>query len=50
MPADNGSELLAMFQSIEFAKDAIDKFERGEINLSEAIRLLQAATADICTD
>jgi hypothetical protein len=50
MTADNRSDLLAMFQSVEEAKAAIDKFERGEINLPEAIRLLQAATANICTD
>ena len=50
MSADNRSDLLAMFRSIEEAKDAIDKFERGEINLPEAIRLLQAATANTRTD
>jgi hypothetical protein len=48
MSADNRSDLLALFRSIEEAKDVIDKFERGEINLPEAIRLLQAATANIC--
>ena len=50
MPKDNRSNLLSMFRSIEEAKDAIDKFERGEINLPEAIRRLQAATVSICLD
>ncbi len=45
MVAPNSDELLAMFHVIEAAKNAVEKFENGEINVREAIRLLRDATA-----
>jgi hypothetical protein len=47
MLARTRKDLLAMFRSIEQAKDAIQKFERGEINLPEAIRRIHDATARV---
>jgi hypothetical protein len=47
MVAPNSDELLAMFCVIEAAKDAVEKFENGEINVREAIRLLREATVHL---
>lgn len=38
-------EMLAMFAAIQAAKDAIDRYEQGELNVREALRLIQDATA-----
>ncbi len=43
----NRNRLLTMFRVIEQTKDAVEKYERGEINLPEAIRRIQAATAGV---
>lgn len=45
MRADTREEMLAMFRLIEEARDAIEKFERGEMNVRDAVRQIVAATA-----
>jgi hypothetical protein len=47
MHARTRTQLLAMFRVLEQTKDAVEKYERGEINLPEAIRLIKAATARV---
>jgi len=42
--AGNHANLLRLFLAIEEAKDAIRRFEEGEINIHEAIRRLTTAT------
>lgn len=39
------ADLLVIFRVIEGAKDAIEKFEQGEINAREAVQLIVEATA-----
>lgn len=41
-------ELLAMFRVIEAAKEAVQRFENGEINVAEAIRRIMDAAARVC--
>lgn len=43
MPTFKRSDLLAMYRVIEQAKDAVEKFERGEMNLAEAIGTIRDA-------
>jgi hypothetical protein len=45
MRPNEREELLAMFRLIETAKDAIERFERGEMNIRDAIQQIVAATA-----
>lgn len=45
MVAHNSDELLAMYRVIQAAKDAVEKFEQGEINVREAVRMIRDATA-----
>jgi len=40
-------ELLAMFRVIEAAKQAVQGFERGEINVAEAVRRIMDAAASV---
>ncbi len=47
MTSKDTAEMLAMFRVIEAAKEAVHKFEQGELNVREAIRLIQEATADV---
>jgi hypothetical protein len=39
-PAENHGDLLRMLLAVERAKDTIQQFEAGEINIHEAIRQL----------
>ena len=43
MPAPSRNELLAMYRVIVQAKDAVEQFERGEINLTEAVGIIRNA-------
>lgn len=47
MAAHNTDELLAMFRVIAVAKEAVEKYEAGEVNVGEAIRLIREATAHL---
>jgi hypothetical protein len=46
MLAQDASAMLAMFRVIEVAKRAVEDFERGELNVREAVRLIEEAAAD----
>ena len=39
------SEMLSMSRVIEAAKDAVERFENGELNVREAIALIREAEA-----
>lgn len=40
-------ELLAMFRVIETAKKAVQGFEKGEINVAQAVRQIREAAARV---
>ncbi len=40
MLSDAASRLMEMFRVIEAAKDAVERFEDGEVNAREAVRLI----------
>jgi hypothetical protein len=46
MLIQNAAEMLAMFRAIEVAKCAVEEFEKGELNVREAVRFIQGAAAD----
>jgi hypothetical protein len=46
MLAQDVTAMLAMFRVIEVAKCAVEEFEKGELNVREAVRLIQDAAAD----
>jgi hypothetical protein len=46
MLIQNAAVMLAMFRVIEVAKCAVEDFEKGELNVREAVRLIQDAAAD----
>jgi len=43
--AQNPDKLLAMYHVVEAAKDGIQKFENGEVNVREVIRVIADAMA-----
>jgi hypothetical protein len=47
MDGQTADEMLAMFSVIQVIKDAIERYEQGEINVREAIGLIRGATAQI---
>lgn len=47
MDSQTADEMLAMFSVIQAIKDAIDRYEQGEVNIREAIGIIREATAGL---